>query len=49
MAGGGCKANDARPIEANKKQTVIVPAARLGSEDDMSCDARRIRVVVIVR
>ena len=47
-AGGGCRANDAHPIDANKRQIAIVPAARSGSEDDMSRDAWRIRVVVNV-
>jgi hypothetical protein len=48
LAGGGCKANDAHPIAANKRKIVIVPAARSGSEDDMSRDAWQIRVVVDV-
>jgi len=48
MAGGGCRANDAHPMDAKKKQMASVPVARSGSEDDIRRDAWRIRVLVNV-
>jgi hypothetical protein len=46
--GGGCRAYDAHPIDARKRQMASVPAKRSGWEDDMRCEAWRIRVVVNV-
>ncbi len=48
MAGGGCRASDAHPMEAKKRQTASVLAVRSGSEVDISRDAWRIRVLVNV-
>ena len=48
MAGGGCRASDAHPMDAKKRQMASVPAVRSGSEGDMRRDAWRIRVLVNV-
>ena len=48
IAGGGCRATDAHPKEAIKKQMASVPATRSGSEDDVKRDTRRIRALVDV-
>jgi hypothetical protein len=48
IAGGGCRANDANPMDAKRRQIANVRAARSGSEDDMRRDAWRIRVLVNV-
>ena len=45
---GGCRVNDAHPMDAKRKQMASVPAVRSGSEDDMRRDACRIRVLVNV-
>ncbi len=37
--GGSCRAYDAHPIDAKKRQMASVPDSRSGSEDDMSCEA----------
>jgi hypothetical protein len=45
-AGGGCKANDAHPMDANDRQIATAPAALSGSEGDIRREALRIRVLV---
>ena len=48
IAGGGCRANDANPMDAKRRQIASVRAVRSGSEDDMRRDAWRIRVLINV-
>jgi hypothetical protein len=48
MAGGGCRASDAHPMDAKKRQMASVPAVRSGSVVDIRRDAWRIRVLVNV-
>ena len=48
MAGGGCRASDAHPMDAKKRQMASVPAVRSGSVVHIRRDAWRIRVLVNV-
>jgi hypothetical protein len=48
MPGGGCRASDAHPMDAKKRQMASVLAVRSGSEVDIRRDAWWIRVLVNV-